>query len=93
MNKRYKIEPKGKGLAVIDTWSGRQIMATYGGSLRDRRQSTKQTAARAERNAQYRVARLRRIILASGGVARRLADRIARDLDIAGIGRWDSLFS
>jgi hypothetical protein len=90
---RYKIAPIGSGLSVVDTWTDRSIMSTYGGSQRDRRESARREVSQAEYRARRRVARIRRALLASSNkLTRDLADHLARDLDVAGIGRWDHWF-
>lgn len=88
---RYKVVTSGTGLAVTDTWTDRNIMGTYGGSKRDRQQRARKQASGSEWRARNRVAHIRRTIVASGEVSRAAADRIARHLDAAGVGRWDGV--
>lgn len=89
---RYKIVNQGSGVAVVDTWTERQVIAIYGDSKRNRQKDIKKQKGKAEYHAMRRVARLRRIIMRVQGVKTVDADRIARELDTERVGAFDHWF-
>lgn len=89
---RYEVRMSGQDPGLFDTWCKRFVMRYFSTNKREAKRYVRNTQRRDERHARQRIARLRRALRAAGGVTIKEADRLARHLDVDGVGRFDWWF-